>query len=308
MKLHVAIVTAMALSLGGLGWLSRGWAPRTSDMPAEAQPLMEMLQALEPAATAQGGERRDPPKPPNHQPWSSPLRSSCRVDDLSLASRLRRLLAALPNQATRITIDPTNYGERFQVDAYGNPVDPTPKLVVLHETVYGIQSAINTFLTEHPKDEDQVSYHALIGLDGQVIQLLEPGKRAFGAGNSAFNGQWVITNPRIRGSVNNFALHVSLETPLDGEDDGPDHSGYSSQQYDALAVLLASWMRRYAIPHQNITTHRVVDLGGERADPRSFDWSALQTRLQNLGSLCRLQGEGQTKGETGFLRLLNRRA
>jgi hypothetical protein len=29
-----------------------------------------------------------------------------------------------------------------------------------------------------------------------------------------------------------------------------------------------------------------VDLGGERADPRSFDWSALQARLGQLGLLC----------------------
>jgi N-acetyl-anhydromuramyl-L-alanine amidase AmpD len=88
------------------------------------------------------------------------------------------------------------------------------------------------------------------------------------------------------GSVNNFALHLSLETPLDGEDADSAHSGYSSRQYDALAVVLATWMRRYRIPFEHITTHRHVDLGGERADPRSFDWSALQVRLAALGVLC----------------------
>lgn len=196
------------------------------------------------------------------------------------------MLAALPRQAVRVAIDPSNFGERYRRDAYGNPVDPTPQVVVLHETVYGITSAINTFITAHPNDEDQVSYHALIGLDGQVVTLLDPEKRAFGAGNSAFNGRWVVTNPQVGGSVNNFALHVSLETPLDGEDEDPAHSGYTRAQYDALAVLLADWMRRYRIPPQQITTHRAVDLGGERADPRSFDWGALQQRLGNLGLLC----------------------
>jgi len=29
-----------------------------------------------------------------------------------------------------------------------------------------------------------------------------------------------------------------------------------------------------------------VDLGLERADPRSFDWAALQRRLAALGALC----------------------
>jgi N-acetyl-anhydromuramyl-L-alanine amidase AmpD len=96
----------------------------------------------------------------------------------------------------------------------------------------------------------------------------------------------VVTNAKANGSVNNFALHVSLETPLDGEDQNPSHSGYSAAQYDALAALLAGWMQRYGIPAEHITTHRAVDLGGERADPRSFQWSALQQRLQNLGMLC----------------------
>jgi N-acetyl-anhydromuramyl-L-alanine amidase AmpD len=87
--------------------------------------------------------------------------------------------------------------------------------------------------------------------------------------------------------VNNFALHVSLETPLDGEDNAPEHSGYTASQYDALALLLAQWMRRYGIPPERITTHAHVDLGGERADPRTFDWQALQQRLAALGLLCR---------------------
>ena len=88
------------------------------------------------------------------------------------------------------------------------------------------------------------------------------------------------------GSVNNFALHLSLETPLDGEDQESGHSGYKAAQYDALAVVLADWMRRYPIPAQAITTHRHVDLGGERADPRSFNWEELSKRLVALGMIC----------------------
>jgi N-acetylmuramoyl-L-alanine amidase len=285
MKLHMAITAALALSLGGLGWLAADW-PRGRDLGGEEPSLLDLLQDLRTPAVAPSGERRDPPVPPAQANWLTPLRRHCTVTDPGQARRLRALLAALPRQATRVEIHPTNYGERFRRDAYGNPLDPTPQLVVLHETVYGIQSAINTFTTAHPNDHDQVSYHALIGLDGQVVQLLDPGKRAFGAGNSAFNGRWVVTNPAVGGSVNNFALHVSLETPLDGENDGAAHSGYTRAQYDALAVLLADWMRRYRIPPQQITTHRAIDLGGERADPRSFDWGALQQRLQNLGTLC----------------------
>lgn len=231
-------------------------------------------------------QRSKAPAPPAQAAWVSPLQRQCRQGDRALTARLTTLQRQLPQRIETVRIDPSNYGERLSRDAYGNPLDTTPSLVVLHETVYGIGSAINTFTTHHPHDDDQVSYHLLIGEDGRVVQTLDPAKRAYGAGYSAFKGRWDVTNPSISGSVNNFALHISLETPLDGEDADPSHSGYSSLQYDALAVVLADWMRRYRIPFDHITTHRHVDLGLARADPRSFSWPALQVRLAALGALC----------------------
>ena len=226
------------------------------------------------------------PAPPAQEAWVSPLKQQCSVADTALQNRVLALQDALPQRMERLRIDPSNYGARMARDAYGNPVDNTPKLVVLHETVYGLNSAINTFTTHHPVDADQVSYHMLIGEKGQIVQALDPARRAFGAGYSAFRGRWAVTNSAMAGSVNNFALHLSLETPIDGEDDGPGHSGYTPAQYDAMAVVLADWMRRFDIPADHITTHRHVDLGLERADPRSFDWQALQVRLAALGVLC----------------------
>lgn len=264
---------AAALVCGGLGWLLAGlrW-------PAPARGpdgLLELLQANPDAARPP----RPAPRPPTVAPWRSPMASLCPTVDGELVARL----ASLQPNPRRIRTDPSNFGSRFQRDAFGNRVDPTPRVVVLHETVYGLESAVSTFLTPHPRDEDQVSYHSLVGLDGEVVQVLDPSRRAFGAGNSAFQGEWVITNPKVGGSINNFALHLSLETPLDGENDGPAHSGYTTAQYDAMALVLADWMRRFEIPWQNITTHRHVDLGGERADPRSFNWQALKARLIALG-------------------------
>lgn len=226
------------------------------------------------------------PAPPAQTAWVSPLKRQCSVSDPALMQRLLSLREALPERTRRLRIAPSNYGPRLARDAYGNSVANTPQLVVLHETVYGLNSAINTFTTHHPNDADQVSYHVLIGEKGEIVQAVDPARRAFGAGYSAFGGRWAITNPAMAGSVNNFALHLSLETPIDGENDGPRHSGYTTAQYDAMAVVLADWMQRFRIPADHITTHRYVDLGHERADPRSFDWKALQVRLAALGVLC----------------------
>jgi N-acetyl-anhydromuramyl-L-alanine amidase AmpD len=267
----LALGSVALIGLGAMAWLSRQQRFSAADAPPPRQPAATAVQA---------------PPPPAQDLWRSPLNRRCQPGDIALRQQLLQRLGQLRANQVTVAIHPTNYGERFSRDAFGRALDPKPRLIVLHETVYGIGSAINTFVTPHPRDDDQVSYHALIGQDGTVVQVLDPDKRAFGAGHSAFNGSWVITNPAVSGSVNNFALHVSLETPLDGEDADADHSGYTAAQYDGLAVLLADWMLRYRIPPQNITTHAYVDLGGERADPRSFDWQALERRLQALGLLC----------------------
>lgn len=281
----LALAATGMLGLGGLGWLARDLGQQSGQQAARPS-LMDLLEEVRQPPPAPPPGRRTVPAPPAHPAWRSPLGQRCPAPDPKRRQGLERLMATIRNSPAKVQIHPTNYGERFRRDAYGNPLDPTPRLVVLHETVYGIGSAINTFVTPHPRDEDQVSYHVLIGLDGAVVQVLDPELRAFGAGNSAFNGQWVVTNPRVGGSVNNFALHVSLETPIDGEDADLRHSGYTTAQYDALAALLATWMERYPITPGQITTHRAVDLGSERADPRSFNWRALEQRLGDLGRLC----------------------
>jgi N-acetyl-anhydromuramyl-L-alanine amidase AmpD len=174
-----------------------------------------------------------------------------------------------PRQEIRLA-DPSNYGDRYSTDANGQPVN-NEFIAVLHETVGSAQSALNLFATYHPNDNDQVSYHTLIGQDGTIYYIVPPEKRAFGAGNSVFNGpngpETVTTNPAFPSSVNNFAYHVSLETPGDGRGNGPNHSGYTSAQYESLAWLLA----QSSIPENRITTHKAVDRSGSRQDPRSFD-------------------------------------
>ena len=166
--------------------------------------------------------------------------------------------------------DSTNFGDRYLRDVNGNPVNFEP-IVVLHETVGSADSAINLFRTYHADDDDQVSYHTLIRQDGDIIYIVPPDKRAFGAGDSSFQGpnglEAAKTNPDLPASVNNFAYHISLESPEDGFNNGYQHSGYTQAQYQSLAWLTA----KTGVADARITTHKAVDRSGQRIDPRSFE-------------------------------------
>jgi N-acetyl-anhydromuramyl-L-alanine amidase AmpD len=170
-----------------------------------------------------------------------------------------------------VPADPSNYDIRVAVDIHGKPAQ-YPRLIVLHETVGSADSALALFQNYHPYDEDQVSYHAIIRRNGTIVYIVPENMRAFGAGNSAFvtpsgEVERVQTNPNVAASVNNFAYHISLESPSDGFDDNLTHSGYTELQYQSLAWLIDD----LGISEERITTHAAIDLGGERSDPRSFD-------------------------------------
>ena len=172
----------------------------------------------------------------------------------------------------------SNYGERYLQDLSGNPAN-LPPIIVLHETVGSANSVINFFQEFHTDEDNQASYHTLIAIDGTIIYFVPPDKRAFGAGNSVFvssSGKEAIqTNPRYSSSVNNFAYHISLETPEDGMHNGYSHSGYTEAQYQSLAWLVA----KTDVPLERITTHKIVDRSGSRIDPRSFNFNLFQKLL-----------------------------
>ena len=170
------------------------------------------------------------------------------------------------------SVDPSNYGERYTQDVNGVLVNNQP-IIVFHETGYSASSAVNFFQVAHTDESVQASYHALIKLDGTVVYLVPPEKRAFGAANSVFDGlegvETVQTNPNLPASVNNFAYHVSLETPPDSYDASSQqtHSGYKEAQYNSLAWLIA----QSQVPDDRITTHHLVDRSSKKVDPINFD-------------------------------------
>jgi N-acetyl-anhydromuramyl-L-alanine amidase AmpD len=175
----------------------------------------------------------------------------------------------------QVKVHPTNFGERLNYDIKKRPIK-YPLLVVLHETTSSASSAVHQMLTPHFRDEEQVSYHTIVRRDGAIIYAVDPNKRAYGAGNSAFKGdrglETVQTRKGLAPSVNNFSYHISLETPPDGYDSDPEHSGYTSQQYQSLAWLVA----QAGVAPERIVTHVAVDQSGERQDPRSFEMARLQ--------------------------------
>jgi N-acetylmuramoyl-L-alanine amidase len=177
----------------------------------------------------------------------------------------------IPNYQV-VSVDPSNYGERYAQDVNGVTLNNQP-IIVLHETGYSASSAVNFFQVAHTDESVQASYHALIKLDGTVVYLVPPEKRAFGAANSVFDGsegvETVQTNPNLPASVNNFAYHVSLETPPDSYDSSSQqsHSGYTEAQYSSLAWLIA----QSQVPDDRITTHHLVDRSGKKVDPINFD-------------------------------------
>ncbi|MTJ48091.1 peptidoglycan recognition family protein [Dolichospermum sp. UHCC 0259] len=186
----------------------------------------------------------------------------------------------------QVKVDPSNYGDRYTTDVNGVPFN-NQAIIVLHETTNSTSSAINFFQTPHDDENVQASYHAIIALDGQVIYLVPPEKRAFGAGNSVFKGdngvETVKTNPNLPPSVNNFAYHVSLETPPDawGKRNIQGHSGYTEAQYNSLAWLIA----QSQVSDERITTHRAVDVGNGKVDPLSFDRDKFINKLHSFRQL-----------------------
>jgi len=109
----------------------------------------------------------------------------------------------------------------------------------------------------------RVSAHALIRRDGQIVQYVPFGERAWHAGQSAYRG---------RTGCNDFSIGVELE----GTDDTP----YTDAQYQALAALTAALLAAYpSLTTQAIAGHSDV-APGRKTDPGpSFDWARLRDLL-----------------------------
>ena len=136
-SLSISLAAVGALALGLTSWLLMD--------QGEFFPM-----GVERGRQREGTSSASLPLPPKSRSWLSPLARQCSGVDTALRSRLNQLDARSSSWRAFVKIDPTNFGERFDKDAYGRVIDATPRVVVLHETVYSLTSALNTFMTPTP--------------------------------------------------------------------------------------------------------------------------------------------------------------
>ncbi len=108
------------------------------------------------------------------------------------------------------------------------------------------------------------SAHALIRRDGQIVQYVPFGERAWHAGKSDYQG---------RSGCNDFSIGIELE--------GADGTPYTEPQYDALVALVATLLAAYpSLSSAAITGHSDI-APGRKTDPwQVFDWPRFRTLLK----------------------------
>lgn len=137
-----------------------------------------------------------------------------------------------------ISLPPAQFGGRYIEDFFLNRLDPGA-----HAYFEGLRDM-------------RVSAHALIRRDGEVVQFVPFGKRAWHAGVSRFCG---------RQRCNDFSIGIELE----GTDDIP----YEDAQYRRLARVTRQLMQAYpGIGKTRIAGHSDI-APGRKTDPGpAFDW------------------------------------
>jgi AmpD protein len=110
----------------------------------------------------------------------------------------------------------------------------------------------------------QVSAHALIRRDGELVQYVSFAERAWHAGVSCWNG---------RENCNDFSVGIELE--------GADLTPFTEAQYARLDALLRQLLARYpTLSREAITGHSNI-APGRKTDPGpAFDWARLKRQLE----------------------------
>jgi N-acetyl-anhydromuramoyl-L-alanine amidase len=109
----------------------------------------------------------------------------------------------------------------------------------------------------------KASAHALIRRDGEIVQYVPFGERAWHAGRSEYRG---------RGTCNDFSIGVELE--------GAEGIPYTDAQYAQLALLSRALLDVYAtLRPEHIVGHSDVAPGRKQDPWPSFDWARFRALL-----------------------------
>ena len=157
------------------------------------------------------------------------------------------------------------------------PAGAGPDLVILHHISLPPDSyggpAIERLFTNtleadaHPYYRDvahlRVSSHFLIRRDGELVQFVPTCRRAWHAGQSAWQG---------RENCNDYSVGIELE--------GSDSQPFTAAQYAALWSLVRKLRARYPIAalagHCHVAQGRKTDPGPH------FDWAGVRARFPGL--------------------------
>jgi AmpD protein len=149
------------------------------------------------------------------------------------------------------------------------PANTVPELIVVHGISlppgeFGGPWIDRLFTGNLPPDahpyfaqiRGRVSAHVLIRRDGQVIQYVPFGSRAWHAGQSEYRG---------RPACNDFSIGIELE--------GADEIPYTDAQYDQLAVLVRALLAVYQLLSPTHMAGHSDIAPGRKTDPGpAFDW------------------------------------
>ncbi len=207
----------------------------------------------------------------------------------------RRCAAKLAIRERQTPADPTNFGERRPTDAEGGLVPNQPSVIVLHETVMSLGDTLRFFRRPIPamliRPAITCCWIAAVWPTAWFLMPSGPLVRVECLGDGSIRHR-PLSSPLAGGSINNVALHLSLESPADGRGDDDAHSGYSRAQYERLAEHVLIWQLRWGIPMRRITTHAAVDRSHSRRDPRSFRWERFDRAWLQAASSCGISTEG----------------
>jgi N-acetyl-anhydromuramoyl-L-alanine amidase len=147
-------------------------------------------------------------------------------------------------------------------------------LIVIHSIslppgVYGGPEVEQLFTNQldwqaHPYFEQirgmEVSSHFFIRRDGELVQFVDAGARAWHAGASCWRG---------RDNCNDDSIGIELE--------GLEGDRFETAQYLALIRLCASLRTRYPVAH--VAGHEHIAPGRKQDPGPGFDWSQLRRGL-----------------------------